>query len=170
MKRVRIIGFALSLITLLLCVWSIFELTRDDADLVGASLNLIYFFTLLIAFLCFRISLAYSSRINPIITGLSMTIMSLSTYTWIDSSELLVLGKITLGLIPLLLGTTLMLIVKANTKGSKILQLLLGGIAVTLSSCVFLGINEALFYTLAFIGMAIASVVVVAYLIFAKTS
>ncbi|PHR31497.1 MAG: hypothetical protein COA38_07840 [Fluviicola sp.] len=170
MKRVRIIASTLSLIAFLLCAWSLFELFQEGDDLVGTSINLVYFFTLLISFLCFRISLGYSTRINPIIAGLSIAIIGLGTYTWIYPPELLTLGKITLGLIPLLLGTTLMLIVKAASKWSRVLQLLLGVIAVTLSSCVFLGVNETLIYTFALAGIILASLSVVAYLIFARTS
>lgn len=170
MKQVRVIASTLSLIAFLLCAWSLFGLFQEGDDLVGTSINLVYFFTLLISFLCFRISLGYSIRVNPIIAGLSMAIICLGTFTWIDPPELLIYGKITLGIIPLLLGTTLMLIVKAASKWSRILQLLLGGIAVTLSSCVFLGVNETLVYTFALIGIILASLSVITYLIFARTS
>ncbi len=169
MKRVRIIGSVLSIIAFLLCAWSVFELT-GVSDIVRISLNLVYFFTLLIAFLCFRISLSFSNRINPIITGLSVIVISLSTYTWVDSSELLISGKITLGLIPLLLGTTLMWIVKANTKWSKIVQLIFGITAVTIASCVFIGVSAPIVYTVAVFGMMISSVAVLVYLIFARTN
>ena len=86
------------------------------------------------------------------------------------STELLVIGKITLGLIPLLLGTTLMLIVKSTTKWSKITQLIIGITAVTIASCVFIGVSATFVYSVALIGMTISSAAVVAYLIFARTS
>lgn len=165
MKRIRIIGSVLSLIALLLCAWSIFAFTGDDADYLGISLNFIYFFTLLIAFLCFRISLSYSNGINWIVTLLAIAVIFSSTYIWIDPFKLLISGKITLGLIPLLVGTTLMLIVKADTKWSKIVQLFLAVIAVAIASCVFLGVNSPLFFTIALIGMSLSSIAVVIYLL-----
>ena len=137
MKRVRIIGSILSIIAALLCAWSLFELSQEGGDLIGASINLVYFFTLLIAFLCFRISLSYSERINPVISGLSLIIISLGTYTWIDPPELLELGKITLGLIPVLLGSTLILIVKGNPKWHRVLLPIIGVTSLTLAVCVF---------------------------------
>ena len=170
MKRKRIIASVLSLIALLLCAWPIFELMQEDGNLIGASLNLIYFFTLLIAFLCFRISLSYSDKTNLIISFLSVAIIATSTYTWIYSPELLVAGKITLGIIPLLIGTTLMLVVKTDSKWSKILQGLIGLIAVVLATCVFLGLSTTFVYYAVMIGLTISTVGTLTFLLFGKTN
>ena len=170
MKQVRIISSVLSLIALLLCAWPIIELTTEGADLIAASLNLIYFFTLLIALLCFRISLGYSTRINPVSTILSFAVIVLSTYTWLFSSELLITGKITLALIPILLGTTLLLIVKGNAKWNKLLFPLIGCTSLALAVCVFIGVSSTYVYTLVFIGLIISSIAVVANLIFARSN
>lgn len=170
MKRTRIIASALSLIAFSLCAWPIFELLKEDGNLVEASLNLVYFFTLLIAFLCFRISLSYSNKINPVITLLSIAVIITSTYVWVYSPELLVTGEITLGIIPLLIGTTLMLVVKTNSKWSKLPQALIGIIAVTLATCVFLGVSSAFVYYAVMIGLVISTLGTLTFLIFGKTN
>ncbi|MDB0037798.1 hypothetical protein N9F08_00375 [bacterium] len=170
MKRIRIISSVLSLIALSLCTWFIFELSQEGNDLITASLNLVYFFTLLISLGCFRISLGYSRLINPVVTILSIAIISLSTYTWINSTELLITGKITLGLVPLMIGTTLMLVVKSNSKWSKITQGLFGIISISLATCVFLNVNTSVIYYALFIGLSISTLSVLSYLVFGKTS
>lgn len=170
MKQIRLIGFILSSIALLLCFWSIISLAQEGADIVGETLNFLYFGTLLIALVCFRISLGYSNKTNLVIAALTLGVISSSTYTWMNPSELLITGKITLGLIPLLLGTTLMFIVKANSKTSKFLQLLIGFTAVTLSTCVFIGASAAFVYSVVLICLVIVTLSVLAYLIFARTN
>lgn len=170
MKRIRIIGSIFSIIALLVCFWSIYALTQDGADMVTSFLNLLYFLSLLIAILCFRLSLGYSNKINLVIGMFSLGVIGSSTYTWMNPDELVESGKITLGLLPLLLGTTLMLIVKAHSATSKFLQLLIGLTSVTISACVFLGISTPIIYTIAVCGLGIITLFVLAYLIIARTN
>ncbi|MDG1331281.1 MAG: hypothetical protein P8P74_03060 [Crocinitomicaceae bacterium] len=170
MKKIKLVLSILAILSLLLCGWSIYELTSEGGNIISASLNLIYFASLFIAFLCIRISTGISQKIEPVVTLIGVTVISLSTYTWINSTELLVLGKYTLGMFPLLIGTTLMLLVKSNSKSSKFIQAGIGLVVVSISTCVFLGVFGTSIYTILFIGMIAMSVAVLGYSFFAKTT
>lgn len=170
MKRFKLIASVLTILALLLCGWSIYELTSEGGNIVNASLNLVYFVSLLISFLCIRISIGVSQRIEPIVTLIGVTVISLSTYTWLSSTELLVLGQYTLGLLPLLIGTTLMLLVKSNSKSSKFIQAGIGLVAVSISSCAFLGLSGNSIYAILFVGMIALTAAVLGYSFFAKTT
>lgn len=170
MKQIRIIGSIFTLVALLLCSWSIYQLSIDGVEIVGEILNFLYFASLFISLLCFRISLNYSEKINLFITALSIGVIGSSTYTWLYPSELLVVGKITLGLIPLLLGKTLLLFVKIESSISKLLFLVIAFTAGILSICVFVGVSASSVYTIALVCLSITTLFLIAYLIFARTN
>ncbi len=157
MKRFKLIISILTIITFLLCGWPLFELISESGNLVSASLNFIYFLTLLTVFICLRISIGVQQKIELATTLVGVVVISLSTYTWLNSTELLILGKYTLGLLPILIGTTLMLVVKSSSKWSKFIQLGIGLISVSISVCVFTGASEASIYTILLLGMIIVS-------------
>lgn len=164
------IASILTTVALLLCVWSIYGLFSENADVVATSLNLIYFFTLLIAFLCIRISMGVSQKIEAVPALLSVVIIISSTYSWVSSTELLVSGKYTLGILPVLIGTTLMLVVKSDSKWSKLTQLGIGFISISMSVCVFTGAFGTSIYTILFFGMIALSLAVLGYSLFAKNT
>lgn len=168
MKQIRIIGSTLTIVALLFCLWSIYQLSQKGAEIVGESLSLLYFASLFISVVCFRISLGYSGKIKLLTTALSIVIIGSSTYTWLHPSELLIAGKITLGLIPLLVGTTLGLIVNGGSKLSKLLWLTISTIAILLSAFVFIGVHSSSLYLIAFFGMILTTLSVVVHFIFAK--
>ena len=170
MKQLKLVSTLLSIACLGLSIWSIAEITNLADGIVEDSLNFIYFVCLFIACVSFRISLGYSQRINLIIALLSIAVIGLSTYTWIYPTKLLTVGKITLGIIPLLIGTTLMLVVKSSSKWSKGVQLAVGFISIVSSSCVFLGVCNHLLYLILFVGFILTVLIVLIFLLFEKSS
>ena len=170
MKRIKMIASIITAIALSLCLWSVYELLSENGNIIAASLNLIYFFTLLIAFLCIRIAMGVSQKIEAVPTLLSVVVIISSTYAWFNSSELLVAGKYTLGILPVLIGTTLMLVVKSDSKWSKLTQLGIGFISISMAVCVFTGAFGTSIYTILFFGMIALSLAVIGYSLFAKTT
>lgn len=170
MKQLRITASILGILALALFVWSILQLVRDDSDKIQAVLNMIYFISLFVAFFSFRISLGHSQQTPVLIVVISLLIVSISTYTWFSPVNLLQTGKITLGLIPLLIGLTLGLIVKGDSKLSKALWIAINFSTGMLALFVFIGVHEPSLYTIAFFAMIIATLAVSAHFMFGKTS
>jgi len=170
MKKFKLIASILTVISLLLCGWTIYEMNSEGGNLVASSLNLIYFTTLFIVFLCMRITAGYSGKIEPVNSILSAVIIGLSTYTWVNSVELLLVGKYTLALLPILIGTTLMQVVKSDSKFSKILQMGIGVISLSMTVCVFTGAMGTWTYTTIFIGLTATTLAALGFALFAKTT
>lgn len=170
MKQLKLVSTLLSVVFLGLSVWSIAKMTNLADGIVEDSLNFIYFVCLFIVCLSFRISLGYSQRVNFIIALLSIVLICLSTYTWVYPAELLVVGKITLGMVPLLIGTSLMFVLKSSSKWSKGVQLTVGTMSAVSSSCVFLGVSSHLLYSILFVGFILTLLVALIFLLFEKAS
>ncbi|MFK7785474.1 MAG: hypothetical protein AB8B56_10175 [Crocinitomicaceae bacterium] len=168
MKRLKLILSSLTIAALGLSAWSLYVLFSGEGDLVQAALNLTYFFTLFIAFLCVRISMGESGKVTWLTYFLSIIVIISSTYTWISSVDLLLTGKYTIGLLPILIGTTMISTVSSNVSWSKYVQAVIGLIALALSVCVFTGTFGTSIYDILLVGMIILTVIVFALSFFAK--
>jgi hypothetical protein len=170
MKWFKPIASILTIAALFLTAWCIYELISGDGDIVQSSLNLIYFFTLFIALLCARISMGLPGRITLLTYALSIFVIISSTYTWIDSTELFVAGQYTIGLLPILIGTTMISNLTSTVKWSKYAQLSVGLMVLALSACVFTGAFGTSIYEILFIGMVFVTIVVLGLSFFARST
>ncbi len=168
MKRLKLIVFACTIVALLLSAWSIYEVYSGSGNLLQSALNLVYFFTLFCVFLCVRISMGTSGKITWVTYTLSIALIISSTYTWINSIELIVIGKYTLGLLPILVGTTLISTVNAHVRWSRYVQVSVGIIALALSACVFTELFETFVYDVLLVGMLVVTVALFALSVFSK--
>lgn len=170
MKRFKLMMSILTIAALLLSVWSIYELFSASGDLAQAAMNLVYFFTLFVSLLCVRISLGLKGNIALLTYLLSIIVIISSTYTWIESSELLVAGKYTLGLLPILIGTTMISNLTSDLKLSKYVQMLIGAVTLALSVCVFTGAFGASIYQILMFGMIFITALVLGLSFFVKST
>ncbi len=169
MKGIRILVTVLASLALILCGWSIYSLGSKEESKIEAGLNFIYFASLLIAFFSFRISLSKDRHVHPVVLILALLIVGLSTYVWFDAPKLLSLGRINLGLIALLIGVTLMILVKSDSKLSKVTQLCVGITALLLTCATFLQIEQSVIYTIGMVGLALSTILLIIALALQKS-
>ena len=170
MKQVKIAGSFFTFLAILLTGWSIYELVSSNGNIVQSTVNLIYFFSLFIAFFCARISMGLSGKITLITYVLSSLITFSSTYTWVNSAELFIVGKYTIGLLPILIGVTMISSLSSKVKWSKFAQIAIASITLSLSACVFTGAYETLIYEVLFVGMIFITLVALGLSLFTKTN
>ena len=170
MKRLKLILSIFVIIALVLSGWSIYSLLFGSNDLAKDALNLIYFFALFIALFCVRVSIGTSNKIAWLTYVLSFTVIISSTYTWIYSVDLLLVGRYTLGLLPILIGTTMISMISSNLKWSKYAQAIVGMMALSLSVCVFTGAFGTSIYEILLIGMIFVTIVVLGLSFTARTT
>lgn len=170
MKVIRNLTSALAIIALTLSAWAIYSLSSDDSNKIEAGLNFVYFTSLLVGFFCFRVTIAANRKVNPIVLIITLLITVFSTHIWLKAPALLTLGNINLGLISLLIGITTMILVKSNSKLSKVAQLIIGVTAVAIASSAFLQIEQSLFYTITMTGLVLSSIFTITALATKKTS
>ncbi len=165
MKQLKHIVTALAIATLGGSIWFGWSTSALEEDMVNDALNLVFFASLFVSFFCLRIALTSQGKIRFATIGFSAVLILLSTITWMNSSELFFLGKMSLAVLPLLLGSTLILLVNQPTKWSRILQILLGSVCVILSGFVLMGVNDYVLYTTVFVGLLIVSLATVIFLL-----
>jgi len=168
MKSIKHLVSILTGVVLILCIWMAWKASSIEEGVVSSGLHLVFCIQLFVSLFCIRIALSSTRKIRFLTYALALTIIILSTYSWTQPSELLVTGKISLGLLPILLGSTLILLLDHSSKMSKILQVLLGIIALSLSCFVFVGVSKYIMYTTLLVGMVIASIGTVGLLIFGR--
>ncbi|NVK66696.1 MAG: hypothetical protein HWE22_19035 [Flavobacteriales bacterium] len=169
MKQMKRIVSFLMIALIVLCAWFAWEASALEEDMVSSGLNLLYCVSLLISFFCLRIALSSTRKIRFIVIALSAITIILSTISWILPPELLTVGNIHLGILPLLIGSTLVLSVENQTKIARILQAVVGLFSIVFSAYVFLGVNNYTSYTVLFGGLLIVSVGTIGYLLFSAT-
>lgn len=165
MKQLKHIVTALAIATLGGSIWFAWNASGLEDDMVSAALNLVYCASLFVSFFCLRIALTSRSKIRFATMFFSILLMLLSTVIWFSSTELIVLGKISLALFPLLLGSTLMLLVNQPTKWARILQAVLGSVCLVISGFVLIGVNDYFLYTTVFVGLLIVSLATVVFVL-----
>lgn len=168
MKSIKHLVSVLTVAALGLSIWMAWKVSSIEEDFVSSGLHLVYSLQLLVSLFCVRLALSSTRKIRFLTFALSLTVIILSTYSWIQPSELLILGKISLGVLPLLIGSTLILLLDQTTKISKVMQVLLGIIALSISCFVFIGVSEYTLYATLFVGVVIASIGTIGLLIFGQ--
>ncbi len=168
MKSIKYLVSILTGILLILSIWMAWKASSIEEDVVSSGLHLVFYLPLLVSLFCVRIALSSDRKIRFLTFAFALTVIILSTYSWTQSSELLVVGKVSLGILPVLIGSALILLLDNTSKVSKALQVLLGIIALLLSCFVFVGVSEYTLYTTLLVGMVIASIGTVGLLIFGR--
>lgn len=168
MKSIKYLASILTGILLILSIWMAWKASSIEEDVVSSGLHLVFYLQLLVSLFCVRIALSSDRKIRFLTFAFALTVIILSTYSWIQPSELLVVGKVSLGILPILIGSALILLLDNTSKVSRALQVLLGIIALLLSCFVFVGVSEYTLYTTLLVGMVIASIGTVGVLIFGR--
>ena len=167
MKRLLLI---LLLLVVGLIIFSFVQLILDSENPIQISLNLLYYFSLLLALLGLRFSLIGNQRWHPIVVVLTFLLIGLATWEWFNPQAILDLGHFSLGLFALQFGLVLMLLVKTEGKGSKAVQLVLGITSVVIASLAFLKLENEMIYTLGGGLMALSTLTTLIFLFSRKTS
>jgi hypothetical protein len=165
----RILLFILLLVVGLL-IFSLVQLMLGPENPIQTGLNLFYYFSVLLALVGLRVSLIGSQRVHPAVLVLTLLITGLLTWEWMNPQSVLSLGHVSLGLFSLQLGLVLMLLVKIDGKGSKLVQLIIALTTLTISCMAFLKMEHEWVYSIGGGLLALTSISTLVFLFSRKAS
>lgn len=170
MKSLKRILLFLLLLVIGLLIFSLVQFMMEPENPIQIGLNLFYYFSLLLALIGLRVSLIGSQRAHPVVLLLTLVLIGLSTWAWLNPQSILSTGHLSLGLFALQFGLVLMLLVKSEGKWSKIVQFILALSTLLIASSAFLKLENELLYTVAGCVFALSAIGTLIFLFSRKTS
>lgn len=165
----RILLFLLLLVVGLI-IFSMVQLVMGPENPVQVGLNLFYYFSLFLALIGFRLSLIGREGFHPAVLILTLLTIGLLTYEWLFPQTILSIGNISLGLFALQFGLVLMLLVRTEGKGSRLVQMIIALTTILIASLAFLKLENELSYAIGGGMLALTCIAALIFLFSRKTS